>query len=345
MSIQRPDARPTEADLSVHCGEGHDKGASDGHRAADASSMQSNAGEDLADKRRHGEVGSRLVSGAALVVTGAAGVVTAHGLFEVAVAAGVTTPAAWLYPFITDGLALLSYNAGTRLPNRGRRYAAILMILSAGLSGAAQAIYLAGGLHHASTTPAALRFGVGAWPAVAAALSAHLLHLIRTAPGSEAPESLGSSHPGSGSEASKPAYGRPGSGSAYESSPAGLDASSPVQSARRRSRARIAGPDARTAHDRARDVALRYRDRHGTLPTATDLAGLAATSRSTAGAALKSIRDDRTTLHIVHGDGTTGPRPFGPSLEGDPDISGEGLAASASPAPSIWAAAATPEPP
>jgi hypothetical protein len=41
---------------------------------------------------------------------------------------------------ITDGLALLSYSAGTGLPNRGRLYAATLVILAAGFSGAAQAL-------------------------------------------------------------------------------------------------------------------------------------------------------------------------------------------------------------
>ena len=51
---------------------------------------------------------------------------------------------------------------------------------AAGLSGAAQAAYLAGGgVDDAST---AVRFGIGAAPAVAAAAVAHLLHLIRRRP-------------------------------------------------------------------------------------------------------------------------------------------------------------------
>ncbi len=56
------------------------------------------------------------------------------------------------------------------------------MVLAAGLSGLAQAVYLAGGITHPTTTaaPVGLRFGVGAWPAIAAALTAHLLHLIGT---------------------------------------------------------------------------------------------------------------------------------------------------------------------
>jgi hypothetical protein len=52
-------------------------------------------------------------------------------------------------------------------------------VLAAGLSGLAQAAYLAGG----ATLDASpqLRFGVGAWPAVAAAVVAHLLYLLAEA--------------------------------------------------------------------------------------------------------------------------------------------------------------------
>jgi hypothetical protein len=48
-------------------------------------------------------------------------------------------------------------------------------VIAAGLSGLAQAVYLASGATlDASPT---LRFGIGAWPAVAAAVAAHLLYL------------------------------------------------------------------------------------------------------------------------------------------------------------------------
>ncbi len=124
--------------------------------------------------------GWRTVWAAGLVVAAGAGIATAHGLYQVAAAARVPTPIGWLYPLITDGLALVAYAATARLHAGGRRYAAGIVILAAGLSGLAQAVYLAGGLDHTGPAPVGLRFGVGAWPAIAAALTAHLLHLIAT---------------------------------------------------------------------------------------------------------------------------------------------------------------------
>jgi hypothetical protein len=123
---------------------------------------------------------------AGLVVALGAGVATAHGLYGVATAARVPAPIAWLYPLITDGLALVAYAATARLTEAGRRYAWTVVVLAAGLSGLAQASYLAGGVHAAaagdgSGLATALRFGVGAWPALAAAIVAHLLHLLDTA--------------------------------------------------------------------------------------------------------------------------------------------------------------------
>ena len=122
-------------------------------------------------------------SGAAIWLPGlavalGAAVATAHGLFEVAVAARVPVGIAWLYPLITDGLALVAYAATARLHGSAARYAWAVVVLAAGLSGLAQAAYLAGG----ATLDASpgLRFGVGAWPAVAAAVVAHLLYLLAT---------------------------------------------------------------------------------------------------------------------------------------------------------------------
>jgi hypothetical protein len=129
--------------------------------------------------------GRRGVWVAGLLVAAGAGVATAHGLYEVATAAGVAPMIGWLYPLITDGLALVGYAATSRLlPGGGRRYAAGIVVLAAGLSGLAQAVYLAGGISHptSTATPVGLRFGVGAWPAIAAALTAHLLHLIGIRP-------------------------------------------------------------------------------------------------------------------------------------------------------------------
>ena len=91
-------------------------------------------------------------------------------------AARVPAGIAWLYPLITDGLALVAYAATARLTGAGRRYAWAVVVLAAGLSGLAQASYLAGGA--TLDAPPALRFGVGAWPAVAAAVVAHLLYLL-----------------------------------------------------------------------------------------------------------------------------------------------------------------------
>ncbi|MGH3978430.1 MAG: hypothetical protein ACRDRZ_05450 [Pseudonocardiaceae bacterium] len=112
-----------------------------------------------------------------LAVAVGAAVATAHGLYEVAIAARAPWPIACLYPLITDGLALVAYAATARLTGPGRRYAWTVVIFAAGLSGLAQASYLAGGVATASWL---LRFGVGAWPAIAAAIVAHLLFLLAT---------------------------------------------------------------------------------------------------------------------------------------------------------------------
>jgi hypothetical protein len=116
-----------------------------------------------------------IVWAAGLVVALGAGVATAHGLYEVALAAGTPRVLAWLYPLITDGLALVAYATTTRLADSGRRYAWAVVVIAAGLSGLTQATYLAGGV---ASTPPGLRFAIGAWPAIAAAVVAHLLFLL-----------------------------------------------------------------------------------------------------------------------------------------------------------------------
>ena len=109
----------------------------------------------------------------AVLAVAACGVVaTAHGVYEVARAAGVGREVAALYVPITDGLALAAYSATTRL-RRGRGYAWLVVVAAAGLSGLAQAVNLAG----LGDPDWRLRAGVGAWPAVAVAVAAHLLWL------------------------------------------------------------------------------------------------------------------------------------------------------------------------
>ncbi|SNR29164.1 hypothetical protein SAMN06265360_101315 [Haloechinothrix alba] len=133
-----------------------------------------------------------------LVVALGAVVATAHGLYAVALAAGTPQFIAGLYPVMTDGLAVVAYVATARLSPSGCRYAWTVVVLAAGLSGLAQAIYLAGGMHQ---VPTELRFGVGAWPAIAVAVVAHLLYLIA---GRDEPAST------SRAELAKPAEPTPG---------------------------------------------------------------------------------------------------------------------------------------
>ena len=127
--------------------------------------------------------GRRATWAAGLVVAAGAGVATAHGLYQVAAAARVPAPIAWLYPLITDGLALVAYAATARLhrrrpPLRRRHRRARRRPVRA------RPGRLPRRRHRATTSaaPVGLRFGVGAWPAIAAALTAHLLHLISTDP-------------------------------------------------------------------------------------------------------------------------------------------------------------------
>lgn len=142
---------------------------------------------DGADGARHRRErwSARSVWGAGLTVALGAAVATAHGLYAVVLATGTLPFIAGLYPLITDGLALVAYAATARLTGPGRRYAWSIVVLAAGLSGLAQAVHMAGGLDSATGTqpgagivPTELRFGIGAWPAIAAAIVAHLLYLL-----------------------------------------------------------------------------------------------------------------------------------------------------------------------
>lgn len=257
-----------------------------------------------------------------LVVALGAAVATAHGLYEVAVAARVPAAIAWIYPLITDGLALVAYAATARLRGSAARYAWSVVIVSAGLSGLAQAVYLASDAVAAGIAlpvSSALRFGVGAWPAVAAAVVAHLLYL------------LAADHPAeTAGTVQAEATVRP----AGPDDPARLDAGSPPrmvldgpvipapEAAHVSSRNPAPRPVSRPpdgphravpdtgatsagspARDRARDAARRHRDSHGALPTVRELQSLADVSRGTAADALKQLRHTpqqaATGLHLV----------------------------------------------
>jgi len=286
------------------------------------------------------------VFGPGLLVALGAAAATAHGLFEVAEAAGVPAGIAWIYPLITDGLAIVAYAATSRLDPAGRRYAWAVVILAAGLSGLAQAAYLAGGL----ATPAAptpggvaeaapsaggwLRFGVGAWPAIAAAIVAHLLFMLATEGGDSEAESV----PGEVSEtvradperaeASTRAVARlsvqapdvqPRSIQASAVQPPALNASEAAGSAERTTTEpetvqtgeaatapeRPAKPERSTApasspkRDRARAEARKHQARTGSLPTVDELMTLAEVSRGTAGTALQELRQQPAPLHVI----------------------------------------------
>lgn len=238
-----------------------------------------------------------------LVVVAAAGAATAHGLFEVALGSGTPAVIAWLYPVITDGLALVAYASTTRLVGGGRRYAWAVVVLAAGLSGLAQATYLAGTV---GTAPVGLRFGVGAWPAVAAAIAAHLLFLI----GAEPPASPDAaadpvseldtasvqrvSHPGvqpQGCPGVQPGD-RPTVQPSVQPShaltqPAGVGGEP-------------AGPgDAMAPRDRALMVARLHERRHRRLPSVRDLESAAQVSRGTAHNALQELRAHGNGVHPV----------------------------------------------
>jgi hypothetical protein len=246
--------------------------------------------------------GRGVVWGAGLLVAGGAGVATAHGLYEVAIAAGVPAQIASLYPLITDGLALVAYAATARLTAAGRRYAWSIVVLAAGLSGLAQATHLAGTVD--ADAPIPLRFGVGAWPAIAAAIVAHLLHLLATRghAGVESPTPQAAPSAKTLDAAVRPDGGASTSDTAVQapvhaSSPGVQPPYNPTGEVEHRADA----PNTAGARERALTAAREHHRRHGQLPTVTQLMALAQVARGTAGTALKQLRDERPPLHIVHG--------------------------------------------
>ncbi|ODU01346.1 MAG: hypothetical protein ABS81_20865 [Pseudonocardia sp. SCN 72-86] len=264
-----------------------------------------------------------------LIVALGAAAATAHGLFEVAVAARVPTPIAWIYPLITDGLAVVAYTATARLTGSARGYAWAVVVLSAGLSGLAQAVFLAsdfptpGGAGNATAGLAvsgALRFGIGAWPAIAAALAAHLLHLLAAPTAARAPateeQRSAVQHPAQSSAVSVqqvPLNSSEGRSTRSTGEPEALTAPLPVlepapapQPEPGRGDAvvtpfigrleRTEQPGGRgtesPARDRALAAAARLTARTGALPTVSELETEAQVSRGTAAAVLKTLRDD-----------------------------------------------------
>jgi hypothetical protein len=250
--------------------------------------------------------GDRWIAGcvwaAGLSVALGAAVATAHGLYEVVRGAGAPTPIAALYPLITDGLALVAYAATARLHDGGRRYAWTIVVLAAGLSGLAQASFLAGGVHSA---PGWLRFGVGAWPATAAAIVAHLLYLLgahhvngvvssdqrdRTSSAVDVHHAFPAVDAAVQPDASAsnwPGVERP----AVQASPQAVQPPAPAAGA--------------PARERARAEARDFQTRHHRLPTVSQLTKLAHVARGTAGTALKELRAERPSLQIVHANAET----------------------------------------
>jgi hypothetical protein len=207
-----------------------------------------------------------------------------------------------LYPLITDGLALVAYAATHRLGNGGRRYAWTIVILAAALSGLAQASYLAGGME---TTPPWLRFGVGAWPATATAIVAHLLYLLCVRSHVQrvhddhaerlnvqpAPDKAGNALSYTLDALSN---GRPDIASDTPTKGFATAAAEPLIEPARASLDSL--PQAGGAARRARVAALAHQREHGTLPSSRALAELANVSRSTAGTILKQLRDEPETI-------------------------------------------------
>jgi hypothetical protein len=234
-----------------------------------------------------------------LAVALGAAVATAHGLYEVALAAAVPAGIAWLYPLITDGLALVAYGATNRLTGSAARYAWAVVVTSAGLSGLGQAVFLASGATlDASPT---LRFGIGAWPAVAAAVAAHLLYLLASHGTADPLDELQPievaglpSIPVSANVQQTPSN-RP---VVQPARPEAVDATGPPipapvsrpTGASTQPEVLAASAGATPARARARAAALQHAARHGTLPTVSALAAAADVSRGTAATVLKPLR-------------------------------------------------------
>jgi hypothetical protein len=256
--------------------------------------------------------GGRRVARAAVVwlpgvaVAVGAAVATAHGLYEVALAARVPAGIAWLYPLITDGLALVAYAATTRLHGQAARYAWSVVVLAAGLSGLAQAALL--GSETTMNAPTVLRYGVGAWPAVAAAIVAHLLYLLVAHTTDDLLSNAGVQSalvtPAGVQRAATTVQTSPVQSALEE--PVQPDGPTSVQPARPRPMLAKTSDDQTVirsgpspARDRARATASRHAHRHGRLPTVSELATAAHVSRGTAATALSTLREQLAAPQLI----------------------------------------------
>jgi hypothetical protein len=248
------------------------------------------------------------------VALGAA-VATAHGLYEVAAGAGVPNLIAWLYPLITDGLALVAYASTARLAEKGRRYAWGVVVLAAGLSGLAQASKASGWVGDASP---ALRFGVGAWPAIAAAIVAHLLFMLsadtRAAASNTtvdaAPDERPSSSPATPAVQPQPVQASNPPEAERSTPPPGVQSREHVAlPAGRSTEQRAVSSAGSPALDRARAAARSHHNRTGQWPTVSQLQETTGVARGTAGNALKELRDQPAALHVVNGNDTARTQP------------------------------------
>jgi len=277
---------------------------------------QQTTGQDAATQP---EPGRRVVRAAiwlpGLAVALGAAVATAHGLYEVAAAARVPSGIAWLYPLITDGLALVAYAATARLTGSAARYAWSVVVLAAGLSGLAQAAYLASG--SAVDASPVLRFGVGAWPAIAAAIVAHLLYLLATdgdqaqsRPSRQCPPDCvqpAPFNPAAVQPEGRPKGHPPVNAAAVQRSPADDPAAPRAALTAAPTDRPPSRPAESPARDRARAAATRHAARHGALPTVSELEALGAVSRGTAATVLKHLRQQPAPLHLVTGTDDDGP--------------------------------------
>ncbi|MCF7552609.1 hypothetical protein [Pseudonocardia sp. WMMC193] len=225
-----------------------------------------------------------------LAVALGAAAATAHGLYEVAIASRVPAGIAWLYPLITDGLALVAYAATARLTGSAARYAWAVVVTAAGLSGLAQAVYLASEANLEASP--AIRFGVGAWPAVAAAVVAHLLYL------------LAEGYPVHRHEGYAGVHRAEHTAGYHDGAPVGPGAAEPAAlSAAESAAVPPTEPPGRAAESPQRDhamtVARSHAAEHGRLPTVSELQDLADVARGTAAKALRRLKTQSTPAPVI----------------------------------------------
>ena len=236
-----------------------------------------------------------------LAVALGAAAATAHGLYQVALAAAVPAGIAWLYPLITDGLALVAYSATNQLTGSAARYAWAVVITAAGLSGLAQArLPRLRGHPQRFPDPAVRHRGMArrrrrhrsssAAPAGrprpdrATHVNSHPLSRI-------CPPSMRSDtrvRRDLVQPSNRPTPVIQESGYARASKSGNRVAS---KSTVHRPEARSASMSMTPARARAHAAALRHAERHGALPTVSVLAAAADVSRGTAATVLKPLRE------------------------------------------------------